>query len=554
MALTPHTKLKLLKNPLELDNKNQLTFSNKDAQFNYFNGLPSTEIIIEDSYYQRKDNYIEYPDHIDNIIEYNYCMYQNNNYSDKWFYCFITRMEYVNDGCTRIYITTDVFQTWQFDFIFKESFVEREMVDVANDIPGNYLYPEGLETGEFKVSSSVNFNELLPVCIVAYTRNPYDDGLTENMPTAQGIIANGIPNGMFFCIVTINMLQGLLDTINEKGYGDAIMTIFTVPAFSLIGFNDWTLSDITDGEGVLWWFVSDFKANPIEKTLNSAPQNLDGYQPKNQKLRAYPYCYLGFNPPNGSNKIFRFENFEDGIPKFKMYSEINQNPSVCFIPENYRGGNIDSIQDCVTLSGYPTIGWVTDYFNTWIAQNSGIIELQKWQEEYNYSVDTSINQVQSFANALGSIFSKDLSGGMETAFAIKRTEQAHQNHGFYVQNQLLQKEKQAMLPNSGTLSSSNATLLGYGLMDNNIFTTYTIKKEFAERIDKFFDMYGYNINTVKMPNLKNRPNWNYIKTAGANILGNIPQEDLQTIKQIFDDGVTLWHNKDNFLDYSKNNR
>nr|DAM57460.1 MAG TPA: Major tail protein [Caudoviricetes sp.] len=37
-------------------------------------------------------------------------------------------------------------------------------------------------------------------------------------------------------------------------------------------------------------------------------------------------------------------------------------------------------------------------------------------------------------------------------------------------------------------------------------------------------------------------------------MGDIPQGDLQVIKSIFDNGVTLWHNPQTFLDYSKNNR
>lgn len=59
MAITPNTNIKLLKNPLELDNKNQLTFANKESQFNYFNSLP--KIDITGSYYQRKNSVIEFP-------------------------------------------------------------------------------------------------------------------------------------------------------------------------------------------------------------------------------------------------------------------------------------------------------------------------------------------------------------------------------------------------------------------------------------------------------------------------------------------------------------
>lgn len=59
MAVTPQTNIKLLKVPIELDNKNQLTFSNQNSQFNYFNSLSS--ITADNCTYQRKDNIIRFP-------------------------------------------------------------------------------------------------------------------------------------------------------------------------------------------------------------------------------------------------------------------------------------------------------------------------------------------------------------------------------------------------------------------------------------------------------------------------------------------------------------
>lgn len=419
---------------------------------------------------------------------------------------------------------------------------------------GNNLIPEGLELGELKISGTANFDELLPVAIIAYTRNPKDDGLTDETPIAHGVIANGIPNGMFFWIVSFERLQGALSTINSKGFGNAIMTVFTVPAFSLVGFNNWSLADILGG--VSWWFVSDFKAQPRTKTLVSTPENLDGYTPRNQKLKSYPYMYLGFNPPNGSSNIYRYEDFENGTPIFKMYSEINQNPLVCFIPQNYRG-NTTNTQDMATMQGYPTLGWISDTFNTWLAQNSEIISLQSNQEAYNYKID-ALKTSMGMIGDMGSMLSENPSSmvGGFTGYIDKSIElmRLDKNHEFYVKNQMAQVEKQSLLPNNAQNSGSNATLLGYELMDNNIFTRYTIKREFAERIDKYFDMYGYTINELKNININSRPNWNYIKTQGANILGNIPQYDLQTIKEMFDNGITFWHNPDTFLDYSQNNR
>ena len=66
-------------------------------------------------------------------------------------------------------------------------------------------------------------------------------------------------------------------------------------------------------------------------------------------------------------------------------------------------------------------------------------------------------------------------------------------------------------------------------------------------------MYGYKVNSVKIPNLTGRKNWNYIKTIGATIHGYFPDNDLKELKQMFDNGVTLWHNPNTFLDYSQSN-
>lgn len=81
----------------------------------------------------------------------------------------------------------------------------------------------------------------------------------------------------------------------------------------------------------------------------------------------------------------------------------------------------------------------------------------------------------------------------------------------------------------------------------------SIKAEFAKIIDDYFSMFGYKTNKVKVPNLIGRQNWNYVKTIDCNIIGNFPQEDLQEIKDMFNNGLTIWHNTSTFLDYSQNN-
>lgn len=131
--ITPNTNIILLDVPLTLDSKNQLRFISREAQTNYFLSLP--HIIEENATYQRKDGVVRFPAKVDDIRHFNYCMYQNENYSNKWFYAFITGMRYINDGMTAISISTDTWQTWQFDLKFYPSFIEREMIDPAQDVP-----------------------------------------------------------------------------------------------------------------------------------------------------------------------------------------------------------------------------------------------------------------------------------------------------------------------------------------------------------------------------------------------------------------------------------
>ena len=85
------------------------------------------------------------------------------------------------------------------------------------------------------------------------------------------------------------------------------------------------------------------------------------------------------------------------------------------------------------------------------------------------------------------------------------------------------------------------------------FYKMSIKQEYAKIIDDFFSMFGYKVNEVKIPNIIGRQNWNYVKTIDCNLLGDIPQEDMQKLKDIFNSGVTFWHNPNTFLDYSQSN-
>lgn len=586
MAIQPDTELRLIKCPLTMDNKNQFTFATKQAQETYFKSLPYLE--IEESYYQRKDNVIMFPAHIDEIIEYNYCMYKNNNYSNKWFYAFIINMEYKNDGTTMITIGTDVWQTWQFDITFNASFVEREHVAVIDDTYNKNLEPENLEMGEPIIREINNLSWFEPAYIIAYSRNPYEDGISDTN-ILNNYEYNGIPSGIYYYACGINNFPLKLKQINDLGLGQNIITCFSVPIVAINDFTGYTHWSGNNNEKAKWDYsvlhagnfgdwLSDYTApyktlgfsNPTYETTSDYNYGFEGYIPKNKKLYHYPFCYLGINPPNGAQKIIKYEDLvlnTQNNSELRFMCEINPNPTALIVPYKYKGskdvlGNsINAPSEAVAITGYPSISYITDYYNSWLAQNSGIINVQMRQEQYNYENNVAIDQARSGIGAIGklasSISNQDvggaMTGGSDYAINQKMIEMQHQNHGEYVNMMLAQQEKQAMLPNSANLGSSNATMLGYDQFTIATYVEYRIKKEFAEKIDKYFSVYGYATKTLKVPNLNNRSNWNYVKTVGANILGNIPSLDLQRIKDMFDSGVTLWHTTSHYLDYTQTN-
>ena len=558
MVVIPDTDIILLKSPLQIDNKNQITFSNATAQYNYFSSL--TKLELEGATYQRKEGAIRFDGNFEDLIQYNYCIYKNTHYKNKWFYAFIIGMEYKNDNCTYIYIKTDVWQSWQFDIVYKPSFVEREMINVADDLPGANLLPETLETGEYKIANTSGFTEFRPLYVIAYGQKEIE--FEDITYTYTGGTINGIFSGLLFIVGDKYFMTDFYAYLKNNALDINIITAFTIPQLAC----PWVDSSTHDHS--FFFIAGDYNAPKLTKTLSSTPSTIDGYTPRNKKLLQYPYVYLGFNPPNGSQKIFRYEDFTSGTPVFDIMSEIAPDPTVCLIPKNYRGQE-NNLNDACSLNGYPTISFTTDYFNSYLAQNLPGMKIDMSQKQHNRTTQNIQTAIGMVGGLLGSIDVKEgkdkggeyeqasfntsgISGLVNAGISIYSNSK---NYDYYQQGLMAEIEKQQLIPDTATLGSTNATLLGYNMFTTeNIFSRYNIKRQFAERIDKYFDQFGYLTNTLKTPNINNRPNWNYVKTAGINLLGEIPETDMQEIKSLFNDGITLWHNPSTFLDYSQNNR
>lgn len=544
-SVEPQGEIYLCSTPLEKDYQNELTFTNLASQLAYFNS--TIKHTLDNYTYIRKESIINVGLNIDDIINCNYLFYKNKGFTEKYYFCFISDMQYVNENCTAIKIETDCFQTWQFDLIYKPSFIEREHVN--DDTVGANTIPENLETGEYVLESEVDNADLQDVCpVVATTVDP--EGNDEygsycgNRYEALGYyIFKGSLMSVYDGGDQKDCIKRYLDYMAGQSKTDAIKSIFMAPK-KLVG---WT------GSGV-WSSTSLFSmlsyrnaldvfehTDPIYTDYDIAytfsglsitrPTTFGSYSPKNNKMFTFPYSYMNLTNNNGGNSIFKYEDFNSNTPSFEINGIISPSCSIRAIPLNYK--NIAKNYN-YGLQGakYPICSWLNDIYTNWLTQNAVNIGL---------NVAGNVGQIISGV-ALASSGAGALSGAGQVASGIGGIANTL---GQIYQHSLVPPQAEGNI-NGGEVGGANSKLT---------FTLQNIqvREEMARVIDGYFSMFGYKVNRVKVPNITGRANWNYVKTIDVNIEGDIPQNDLSIIKGIFNKGITLWHNPNTMYDYSQNN-
>lgn len=145
MQIAPTSKILLLKGcPLNKKYTDTIYFNSVEDQWNYFYSLEKKEF-LNTQYVRVNDGKIRVGIVADQIYSYNYLMFQNTAYGNKWFYAFITNVHYVNNSTSIVEYEIDVMQTWFFEAVLQPSFVERE--HTATDNPGEWVAAEPVDIG-----------------------------------------------------------------------------------------------------------------------------------------------------------------------------------------------------------------------------------------------------------------------------------------------------------------------------------------------------------------------------------------------------------------------
>lgn len=549
-AITPDTDVILLKVPLEMDEKNQLTFASATAQYNYFYGL-SGKKVYDKFTYQRKDGVLTVPEKIDNLYDYNYVMYRNEGFGTKWFYAYITEMKWLSPNSTDIKIKTDVWQTWQFNITRKPCFVEREHVN--DDTIGAHTVPEGMDVGEYVLNGSPTQIE--------------PNKLTKDAGN------NTINAAMLICFQVTELLTGMyFDTSRNINRAFSGLSIFGVEShddaakivagYDYLGKNDSSSSIVSIFMAPKEFFqgcytqpatfnydeshtytvtchtpvANSYASTLLDTTTLNTSATIDGYTPKNNKLFTYPYNYLYVTNNVGADAVYHYEDFLSNTPKFYMGGSLGQGCSIKLAPVNYKHYGTAQVATenftyALTGAKYPVCAWNSDYYTNWLAQNSGNIQAKL---------------VSGVVSGLGTgtLYSGG-NVGMGVAMAGLNL----------VQNSIAAYAEDAKAKIMPDQAHGNANCSDVNFAWRRYFTAQpmSVRAEYARIIDEFFSMFGYKVNRVKTPNITGRANWNYVKTVDCYVRADIPQDDVIELQSMFNNGVTFWHNASTFGDYSQSN-
>lgn len=542
---TPTTNLRLLSTPLESDYRNTLWFPNREAQTNYF--LGKTVKTFTNFNYIKKNNTIVVEGEVDLFYNCNYIMYQNANFTNKWFYAFIDRIEWASNNSVRLFVSTDCIQTWFFDITYFQSYVDRCHSDT--DVAGDNIVPEdfsGVANGGY---FQVGTQDLTPNKLVIFSTT-YTDGSPLETKKVNGIFSGSgyltDPIDISNSVATVNTWLG---TMVRQGLANAVSRVQQYP-----------------------------DNHDVNVAYDKHPDHLDcvgasgrvTYVPKNKKLlsgaflTAYVTLYgqeMEFNPEYiAGTKI----NVSIGVDQ--------TTGTVGAVVNNYSNPQIPVM--CITAV-IPESTWAYNQYKNDYNLHSASNSIYQRRAGLNRGVN-KINSVidvagsladltQSAVNMVSPINMLQRFGGFNpSTSAIGDLANSAQNTVSSFSNAYTQLGGIDEITQDLTAISENynAPAVG-GVASSNIYLSlnktamsYGFKVpplDITKRFDKYLTVYGYKQSEYRTINLHARASWTFIKTVGLNADGNFPDDDMNTIKRAFNNGIFFWAYTATYGNFDQNN-
>ena len=480
-------------------------------------------------------------------LQANYIAFQNPDYSNKWFFAWIDDVIYKGDKNTEITFTVDAWSTWFDKWKKKTCFINRQHVN--DDTIGLHTIPENLDVGEVvqeSITEDIAYGNDFGYWIAVASNWKIKDGSSgdEILESDKGTQYAGITvydntvfgtQLFFFHITDLSSFKDLVLLLlrtNADGHIEDVQNIFILPdvAIDQSKLQSHSAKVISDENTFSFYTMSyDMSPEKFNTEINKITSFSD-YTPKNNKCFVYPYNYLFVSNNQGSNNIYKYEDFNTEKCIFENQFSIAIGGSGRIVPKNYKGMATND-DEALALGKYPTCAWSSDAFTNWLTQNS-------------------VNMAVSLGLTAGAIAGTIATGGATAPALAGAVMSVAGNIG----NTIGQFYQASLLPNING-GQANGDIIWACNRNMFSFRQMRVKTEYLKIIDDFFTRFGYAIKSLEIPNITGRKYWNYVEIGASEEIGygEVPAKYMDTINNACRRGVTIWHNHNNVGNYNLNN-
>lgn len=520
-TILPNGTIRFLTNvPIDEDYQNSIDFLDETAQKEYFLGL--VPMYTMQGATRVRDGVISVSASSDSLLSCNYLMFQNLDFYAKWFYAFITNVEYVNNNMCNVYYMIDDVQTWMFDTELEECFVERE--HTTTDRMFEHLVDENIKISEYvNNNTEVRNKTYKALSAVLFVSEIYDSEYEPPFKPVGTIPCFGNFGAVFsfkFDVLNddgtwnkneIDDLSAIVNLYVENNKTDAIVSMIMFPT-----------ELIADG----------YEVTPPVDHLDivnyTSGRTLNGYTPKNKKLYNSPFCIIEFGTSDGQKDHLQPEYINDDC-RLNILANVSANASLLIVPSHYKNDR-GAWDKQISFECFPQCAVSVDGYLAW--QASGGLTKQ-------------------YMNMVNSV----ISGGFNTVGAIATENpigagSSIANMGASIANSIVEIDIAKTLP-AIIRGSNNTNALPIHQYIRIYLRDKCGNKDVLESVDNYFTMFGYKVNKVKKPSRRNRPHYTYVKTKGCKIRGGAPADAINRLQTIYDNGIRFWVDADEVGKYSE---
>ena len=507
------------------DYKNVVNFSNTTNRDNFLKTHLTK--VKSNVVYFNPNGIIKIDSKIQGIANYNYVFFRNDSdISSHYYCCFITNYEYTAPQTTTLYIQLDVFQTYFYGTRFYNSYIERCHIPKSDDVVGKWMAPEPISfTPDFEknidILDGISWKpNWLAYCLSSTPSGggDYTYGGSGSYDSFTGIYAFSLGSGSG----VETLLKRYYKGDNVTDHRSDITGVYAVPEWCLTPF----VPNGIDNNG----YLKENKYITVNDTMKLTNSVLpSGYKPKNNKMYSSLFrVYV----------LFNYNGFSVPL-KPELFTKLNPTFSLSIRPINSNGFRLkinDYNQATQTNYNIPYSASTGISYN----ENTGL------QQKLNVlsGVSSAVSSAGAIAGGVASVGAGNVAGGVASALGGAS---GLVNAGAQI--------KSAFEQRTATIGSGTDTI---SIKEENIklrLADCSPQYDECVQIDEFLTMYGYQINKYGyVPNwINTRSNWNYIKTNNISLTAPSPTDYEQILKNIFNNGVTIWHDYDTYGDYSQTN-